>query len=353
MDFYFIDKISSRAGAIEKERLSQLCILDKQEIGRIYRGKVQSFAKNLDACFVDIGLKSNGLLKIKDCIGSVAVGDNVIVEVKRSAQGTKGPLLSMKYSLSGKNLVYLPFESGVFVSKNCSVKFRKKMNDMGQQFVQKIKQGGIIMRTGSERTTLELLELEMNHLIKLYESLHRERNFLPSPKLLYIPEDKISQLLQNKNYPIVTNDELWAKRLKAQDFDVKYDENFRDIYDSNIRVELEKLESKQINLPGGGEIIIDHVEALTAIDINTAGAKGDSFSEVAHRVNLEAIEEITQQIFLRDIGGIIIIDFLRESKRGREEIFLKIKEGFVRDIRETEIYGYTKSGLFEIVRQKG
>ena len=114
MDFYFINKINSRAGAIKKGKLSQLCILDKQEIGRIYRGKVQFFAKNLDACFVDIGLKFNGLLKIKDCIGSVAVGDNVIVEVKRSAQGTKGPLLSMKYSLSGRNLVYLPFESGVF-----------------------------------------------------------------------------------------------------------------------------------------------------------------------------------------------------------------------------------------------
>lgn len=365
---------------IEKDRLVEFHMEKYNEkiLGNIYRGRVVNVLPGMEAAFVDIGEEKNAYLYIKSALPKgksykdkisiddiVKVGDDIIVQVIKEAIGTKGPKVTTHITIPSRYIVLTPYSSKVSISRKIVEKNEiDRLVDIGR-YIRK-KDIGMIFRTASQRAEKKELKDDFNFLINLYKKIEMERNFSPSPKLIYKEMDIMDKVIRDvfinfKGKLIVNNKDKYQDILNLIEYIdgdlIRYVElrDGEDIFKSyNIESEIKKALNRKVVLRSGGYLVIDETEALTSIDVNTGKYIGKlDLETTVLQTNLEAIEELVRQLRLRNVGGIIIIDFIAMVNKQDENLVLsKLEEELKKDRTKTDVMGMTKLGLVEMTRKK-
>lgn len=373
-----VNKIS----IVENDRLVEYYREDNSKaklLGNVYRGRVVNVLQGMEAAFVDIGVGRNAYLFIKDALNKeqlysnekytiddvVKKGDELIVQVIKEPLENKGPKVTTHISIPGRNMVLTPYSNKVNVSKKIKDKDEiHRLRSLGHR-VMKDKMG-MIFRTVSNGRSDDILESEYEKLVEIHREIEGERNFLPTPKLIYRELDLIDQIIRDyfniQTTKIIVNDkEIYQYIIKQHDLlevdfqnSIKYDSQYDMDYHMNIQIDMKEALSRRVQLPSGGYIVIDETEALTAIDVNTGRYVGTlTLEDTILRTNIEASIEIARQLRLRDIGGIIIIDFIDMKKREFVDIVMgKLEDAFKKDKNKPYVVDITKLSLVEVIRKK-
>ena len=360
---------------------------DMEQIGQerkrsnIYKGRVSRAEQSLGAAFVDFGSEKHGFLPVKELAPQyqknkngknvinecLSQGQEIIVQVEKEERGTKGAALSTFISLPGHYLVLMPNspEAGG-ISKSIEGEsrddMRKKMRSLD------VPDGmGIILRTAGEGVSLEELQWDLDYLLNLWDAIQEANQLRKAPFLIYRENDLVSRSLRDFlrsdiTEVLVDTDEAFEK---AHDFTSKLMPDFEDRikrYDEatplftryQVESQIETAFQREVTLPSGGSIVIDQTEALVAIDINSKkSTKGSDIEETALNTNLEAAVEISKQLRLRDMGGLIVIDFIDMlSLKNKRAIEDKLWSSLSIDRAKVQVGRISRFGLMEMSRQR-
>lgn len=369
-----VEKYEEKAG---QERLE----------GNIYLGKVENVLLGMQAAFVDIGTEKNTFIHIKDVIPKVSnetgnknetlskydiknyirSGMPILVQVKRDSTNKKGARVSTHISLPGRFIVLMPETEFITISKKIEKEAEKKRL-LG--IVKEVlpKGYGAIIRTSAQERQKELIEQDIQKVIQEYEDIRKKAQELEKkekfePTLLYkndgIVGKILTDLVDQELIRIVTNQEGIAKEVTKFLEDtglqgkVKLELKHEDILSNDIGEQIEKANNRKIWLKCGGFITIDKTEALTAIDVNSGKYIGNKdLEQTVYTVNKEASIEIAKQLRLRDIGGIVIIDYIdMEKQETKQKILETLEEALKKDRSKTQIIGFTPLDLLEMTRK--
>lgn len=354
--------------------------------GNIYLGIVENVLPGMQAAFVDIGKDKNTFIHIRDIVPKVSnetgnknedfseyniknylkVGMPILVQVKKDSTNKKGARISAHLSIPGRFVVIMPKENFVTISQKIDdEEERKRLKNILKE---NIPDGyGAIIRTSAMSKSEEEIVEDVKQTIQTYENIKKNYQIEANkgknikPKLIYKSEDItlriLTDLMDQELTRIVTNNKMMysqiEEKLKKANKTIKVDlqENVLDIY--NLNQQLESLQSRKIWLKCGGFITIDKTEALTAIDVNSGKYTGKKdLEQTIFTVNKEATVEIAKQLRLRDIGGIIIIDYIDMQNKENEEKIIKIfEEQLKKDRSKTQIVGFSKLNLLEMTRK--
>ena len=345
-------------------------------VGNIYKGRVQNVLPGMQAAFVDIGQKKNAFLYLGDGVSSdgrrsggaekFSVGQSVMVQVVKDAVGTKGPRVTTRISLPGRNIVLMPTADYIGMSRRIAEEEeRERLHGVAQEICPAGM--GLIIRTLAAGQDRDSLEADVSYLLRLWESLCARERVLAAPALLYRAADMAIRVARD----LMTEE---VERLIVDDADtyrrvgelvsyispalekrvVLYEGNTPLFREYGAAEEVDALTDREVELPSGSFLVIDRTEALTVIDVNTGKFVGDAnLSDTVYRANMEAAEEILRQLRLRDIGGIIIVDFIdMETEEQKEGLLAFLRERAKIDRTKTNIVGITPLGLVEITRKK-
>lgn len=357
--------------------------------GNIYLGKVENVLLGMQAAFVDIGKEKNTFIHIRDIIPKasnetgnkneplnkhniknyIKTGMPILVQIKKDATSKKGARVSTHINLSGRYTVLMPNSDFITISKKIEKETEK--NRLLKIVKEIVPQNyGIIIRTSAKEKSEEEIKRDINNLIitwqeivNKYEKAKKRTTF--TPQLIYknqgIIEKLIIDLIDQDLSKVIVNEEKTYENIKkvlekiALETDVKVElkkeKNILNIYE--IQEQLEKANNRKIWLKCGGFITIDKTEALTAIDVNSGKYVGTKdLEKTIFTVNKEATIEITKQIRLRDIGGIIIIDYIdMENKEDKAKILEILEENLKKDRSKTQVIGFTPLDLLEMTRK--
>ena len=346
--------------------------------GNIYLGKVQNILSGMQSAFIDIGEEKNTLVKLKDVLPKVDTrnakenmddkniseilksGQKIVVQIKKDGTQSKGAKVSTHINLPGRFTVLLPNASFITISQ-------KIENQEEQQRLTKIVKEilppnmGAIIRTAAENKQKEDIKKDIEKLLNKWKQIQEELEKNTPPKLLYdnhaLIRRTIIDIIDKDLEGIIVNDKqeysILSKML--QEFklhiELKENEDLFKMYD--LKKQMEEMSKRKIWLKCGGFITIDKTEALTAIDVNTGKFVGKkNIEKTIYQVNKEATIEIAKQLRLRDIGGIIIIDYidmqLEENKKNIEKL---LKEELKQDRTKCQVEGFTKLNLLEMTRK--
>ena len=385
---------------VQKQDLKEISILedgvlkeyykeveDKKRLeGNIYVGKVTDVLIGMQAAFVDIGAEKNAFLHIRDILPKksnvtgnkeeelenykikdyIKPNQKVLVQVKKDSNNIKGARVSSNIQVAGRFVVILPENDFITVSQKIEDEQEKNRLINIVDNVKKDKKIGIIIRTAAEGKEESKIKKDIEHTLKELENIQKE--FLNSddkvPKIIKKSDTILEKILldiaDNKLEKIYVNNKKLQKEveqiLKSLQEDVMIkvelvEEGLENRYDLNSQIE--KISNRKIWLKCGGFITIDKTEALTAIDVNSGKFTGkENIEKTALKVNKEASIEIAKQLRLRDIGGIIIIDYIdMNEESSREEIMNLLKNSLKADRAKTQIVDFTKLSLLEITRK--
>ncbi|MEN3008101.1 Rne/Rng family ribonuclease [Pseudothermotoga sp.] len=339
--------------------------------GNLYVGSVQKIVPGLNAAFIDIGEGRNGFLRISDVgksyiqqvLGSKQLqeGTKLLVQVKHDAVGQKGPQLTCKLSLVGRYVVYFPLSRVRGVSKKIvDPRERERLKSI---FSRLEKNEGLVVRTAAEGMPAETIEEEVQSLKEEWRQVLNSFKKARKVKLLRREPTAIDYILRerlNKNIDeVFVNDQEVCEMVKqevkkiSKSILVHFLEG--DLFERfNVYHQLNVLQRRTIDLPSGGYVALDTTEAMTVFDVNSASSTmGKNQAELAFKTNVEAAKEIARQLRLRNIGGIIIVDFIGMPNRDYyDQLFKKIRESFEKDPAHVELLGFTRLGLFEMTRKR-
>ena len=357
--------------------------------GNIYIGKVQNVLLGMQAAFVDIGKEKNTFIHIRDVMpkASNETGNKneplnkynikdyirtempILVQVKKDSTSKNGARVSTHMNISGRYIVLMPNSEFITVSKKIEdIKEKNRLLNIVKPIVPK--GYGIIIRTSAEgkneteiKEDLDKLIKKWQNILEKYNNLKKQKTFIP--KIIYknqgIIEKLILDLVDKELTRIIANDETTYAEIEKDiknmqlDSDIKLElkkgETVLDIYD--LETQLEKADNRKVWLKCGGFITIDNTEALTAIDVNSGKYVGTKdLAKTIFTVNKEATVEIAKQVRLRDIGGIIIIDYIdMENKDDKEKILKELEENLKKDRSKTQVIGFTPLDLLEMTRK--
>lgn len=357
-----------RAALLEDGSLCEIHIerqTSQDQAESLYLGRIQSIKPALHAAFVDIGTELNAFLPIDDD-RKLRCGDMIIVQGQaKQSTDTKGLRITEHVNLAGKWLVLLPQDSGVRISKKIKdPALREALFGLGKRICPP--DCGLIIRTAGEDVTENLLLEEMHSLCSLWLEIRKKAGGMTKPGLLHqrlplylrLTRDiaDIAQIVINSEsgYQLLLEEQR-QHRIPSNAL-LEYDCESRSmLFDTyNIETQIDKALKKRVWLPCGGYLVIDHCEAMTVIDVNSGKMiLGRDLEETALRVNLEAAQEIAHQLRLRDIGGIILVDFIDMRDAQHQEFLIKeMKEAVLHDRTQVTIEGITRLGLMEITRKK-
>ena len=352
--------------------------------GNIYMGRVQNVLPGMEAAFVDIGTPKNAVLYRGDLVfdsddldtsGGAPRIENlleprqtVMCQVTKNPIAHKGARLTQEVSLPGRFVVLVPNSKTYGISKRLPDKERKRLRKVLDRC--KPEEHGIIVRTAAEKITTQELERDVKRLVSQWEQIHALSKRVKVPGLLYREPEMAVRVIReefNQDFRSVHIDD---RRL----FDEVHDyvssvapelEERLEFYDAekehlsllerhHVHEQFVKALDKKVWLPGGGSLIIENTEALTVIDVNTGKNVGSSnLEETVFRNNLEAAQEIPRQLRLRDIGGIIVIDFVdMERRANRDEVMKVFKESLAWDKTRTQVLDISDLGLVEMTRKR-
>jgi ribonuclease G len=354
-------------------------------VGNIYKGKVDNVLPGLEAAFVDIGLEKNGFLhvdeivlpgveapkrgrgggrKISELLGP---GQEIVVQVVKDPLKTKGARLSMELTIAGRYMVYAPSGEGVGVSRRLDDKERERLRRQTAKL--DIGGGGVIVRTAAHGAQRADFERELLYLHKLHEVLGKRVADTPAPALVFQEADLsvrvVRDIFSEHFERAIVDDEGQHKRLvsffarTAPELVERVElwdgaEPLLDAY--KVTEAIDGVMSRRVDLPSGGYLMIDYAEALTVIDVNSGSfigrGKGAGLEETITKTNLEAAEEVVNQLRLRDIGGIIVIDFIDMARaRNRDAVMKTLRKALDEDRTKTFTAEISRLGLVEMTRQ--
>lgn len=356
---------SQKVAVLEDGKLSELFIESNssKNVSNIYRGVVKKALKGIEAYFVDIGSDKLAYLSMKKN-EEVKCGQDILVQVNKEAIGTKGAKLNTEISFAGRYLVYIPSNDRLTISNKIKLekerfRLKKIVQGVDEEFT------GII-RTEAVGCSKEEIEQDIFDLKEKYNRVLKEYKLGIGPKLLYKDLDFASKYVKdNVNdsvLKIIVNNNDKYEELKniLGHIDKNYKdklllENNKDVFDlHSVQSQIDKCLNRKVWLKSGGYLIIDKTEALTVIDVNTGKFTGNSnLEETIYQTNLEAAIEISKLLRIRDIAGIIIVDFIDMQKNEYKKNLLEVlSKETDKDRRKTNVMGMTKLGLVEIARRR-
>jgi ribonuclease G len=356
-------------------------------VGNIYKGKVDNVLPGLEAAFVDIGLDKNGFLHVDEIVmpgvevarrgrvGSkgktigelLKPGQEVVVQVVKDPLKTKGARLSMDLTIAGRYMVYTPTGEGVGVSKRLDDKERERLRKEAKGL--DLKGGGAIVRTAAHGAKREDFERELQYLFKLHEVLEKRVAESPAPSMVFQEADLsvrvVRDIFSADFERAIVDDEQQHHRLVSffsrtapELVDrVELWQESKPLFEAwDVEQVIDGLMSKRVDLPSGGYLLIDYAEALTVIDVNSGSFVGRGkqarLEDTITRTNLEAAEEVVRQLRLRDIGGIIVIDFIDMARaKNRDAVLKTLRKSLDEDRTKTFTAEISKLGLVEMTRQ--
>lgn len=369
----------TKVAVLEDGKLSDLFIERRESekiLNNIYKGKVQNIVPALNSAFVDIGFGKSAYLGIDDIVAQkneknignmIKPGQDIMVQIYKEPISTKGPKVTMEISLPGRLLVYMPFSNNIGISKNIGA---KQEYDRLKRIVADLKAGipgGIIVRTEAEDATEEEIKREIKYLTRLWASIVRRFEDAKPMSLIHKDLGVVFQTVRD----YFTEDVMLmhidsSKELKdVAEFVKVISPELLDriaLYDGRqaifkayaIEQEIKRLRSNKARLKSGGYIIIQEAESLCAIDVNSGKFTAKKSQEdTAVLTNLEAAEEIARQLRLRNIGGIIVIDFIDMKKASnRQKVLEALRSAAKGDKAKIKIWPITRLGLIEMTRER-
>jgi ribonuclease G len=356
-------------------------------VGNIYKGKVDNVLPGLEAAFVDIGLEKNGFLHVDEIVlpgvetpkrgrgsGSgrkisdlLKPGQEITVQVVKDPLKTKGARLSMELTIAGRYMVYAPTGEGIGVSRRLEDKERERLRRQTSKL--EIGGGGVIVRTAAHGAKREDFERELKYLHKLHEVLVKRVEETAAPDLVFQEADLsvrvVRDIFSAHFERAIVDDEQQYHRLvsfftrTAPELVERVElwQQEQPLFEAyGVEDAIEGVLSRRVDLPSGGYLIIDYAEALTVIDVNSGSfigrGKGAGLEDTITKTNLEAAEEVVNQLRLRDIGGIIVIDFIDMARaRNRDAVMKVLRKTLDEDRTKTFTAEISKLGLVEMTRQ--
>ena len=346
--------------------------IGKSKVGNIYLGKVKNVLPGMEAAFVSFGEDKNGVLYVADIEGStknskienlLKTDQEILVQVVKDAMGEKGARLTGQISLPGRYLVLIPNSKTKGISRRLADNERERLD----KIIRKIKPNnfGVIVRTAAEGVSEESLKVDIEKLVDEWKIISNYQSG-DAPKIIHKEPDVSTKVIRehlNSTFKKVLidkksqHDEVkeYVKTTSPEIVDIveHYDDNLGLFERYHIEDQIKKALDRKVWLPSGGHLIIDRTEALTVIDVNTGKFVGkNSLEETVYENNLEAAEEIARQLRLRDIGGIIVIDFIdMESQKKQQNLLNKFKQELAKDKTRTQVFDISRLGLVEMTRK--
>jgi ribonuclease G len=351
-------------------------------VGSICMGRVARVLPGMQSAFVDIGLERAAFLHVADihehrrAAGEpvrpieriLAEGQPILVQVTKDPIGTKGARLSTQVSLAGRMLVYLPYDQHIGISQRIEDEAgRAQLRERLQALLPPDEKGGLILRTLAGAATDEELKADIAYLRQLWHDI-RERSIGARPPLMLYEDLSLAQrVLRDVVSPSTAVVRIDSREnfLKLGEFAKAYTpavvgklEHYtgeRPLFDLyNVEPEIEKALARRVDLKSGGTLVIDQTEAMTTIDVNTGAFVGTrTFDDTVFKTNLEAAQAIARQLRLRNLGGIILIDFIdMDSAEHRDAVLHELKRALSRDRTRMTVNGFTQLGLVEMTRKR-
>ena len=367
--------------------------------GNIYKGRVSAILPGMGAAFVDLGLKKNGFLHVSDVIERppdleemlsesfeedepvkkrkkeaipnitqlLKKGQEILVQIVKEPIGTKGARLTTHISLPGRFLVLMPYESRIGVSKRIvkpSERSRIKKDLMSLRLPKDI---GLIVRTAGGGCSKRVFANEVRYLLSVWEKIKKDEKQARAPQVIHKEYDLMLRVVRDLftsdiNRLIVDGREEYSKikhfvnsTMPALRLRLRFYRGETPLFERfGIEKEIGKIYESRIYLKNKGYVIIEQTEGLVAIDVNTGGFVGQkNLEETTFLTNMEAAKEIARQMRLRDMGGIIVIDFIdMEEKSHRQQVFEALKSALKRDKARTKVLNISQLGLVEMTRQR-
>lgn len=374
-----------RVALVEGQKLYDLDIErhgHEQKKANIYKGRISSIEPSLEAAFVDFGSVRHGFLPFKEVAREyypaeapeklsirdvLKEGQEVIIQVEKEERGNKGAALTTYITLAGSYLVLMPNNPAAGgISRRIAGEDRDELRGVLSQLT--IPEGnGVIVRTAGVGKSIDELQWDLNVLLKQWEAIKNAAHDRPAPFLIFQESDIVLRAIRDYlradiEEIIVENSDVFEKAKNyieqvKPDFSnrIKHYQDTIPLFNRfQIEQQIETAYQREVSLPAGGSIVIDHTEALVSIDINSARAThGSDIEETALNTNLQAAEEIARQLRLRDIGGLIVIDFIdMEQVRNQREVENHLREALRLDRARVQIGRISRFGLLEMSRQR-
>lgn len=366
-------------GAIQELHIERACT--RGLVGNIYLGKVTRVLPGMQSAFIDIGLERAAFLHIADVWQArdtqtplpaiekmLFEGQALMVQVIKDAIGTKGARLSTKISIAGRSLVFLPHDQHIGISQKITgEENREQFRQHLQALLPDNIPGGFIARTQAEDATDAELISDAAYLRKIWQTLIDLARTRSAPTLLHqdlslsqrvlrdFVTDSTQQICIDSHENFLQLNSFCEQYMPAVVTKLKHYLGERPIFDLySIEEEIERALSRRVDLKSGGYLIIDQTEALTTIDVNTGGFVGSrNFDDTIFKTNLEAAHMIARQLRLRNLGGIIILDFIdMENTNHREQVLAELQKALAYDRTRCSVNGFSHLGLVEMTRKR-
>src|SRR5687768_6104908 len=386
-----------RIAVVEDGKLEELYMertSSTSHVGNIYKGRVTNVEPSIQAAFVDFGLGRNGFLHISDLMPTyfgrkgedfqesvgrkmarrdrppiqrcLRRGDDIIVQIIKEGIGTKGPTLSTYVSIPGRILVMMPGMSKFGVSRKIEDEDERRRLRAILDSLKPLKDVGFIIRTAGIGKTKTEIQRDLMYLTRLWQTIQKKLK-QPAPQELYTEGDLVTRTVRDVfstdiSSIVVDNKEV-ARRIK-EFFKIAMPrtKNKVEIYEDPVPLfhqagmerEIELMYSRHVPLPSGGSLVIDSTEAIVAIDVNSGKFRDHSDAEMtAFKTDMEAANEIPRQLRLRDLGGVIICDFIDlRYERNRRELEKRLHDNFRRDRAKSKVLRMSQFGIIEMTRQR-
>jgi len=382
-----VDVGEQRVAVLEDDRIAEV-YLERPErrsiAGNIYLGVVDNVLPGMEAAFVEIGLEKNGFLYVDEIVGPelegrkgarkiqdlIKRGQTVLVQAVKDPMKSKGARLTTELSLPGRFLVYVPNGEGMGVSRRLDDQERTRLKEIVREL--DAKGGGIIVRTAAEGASAEDIERDLVFLQRLWKTIQAKADESTAPELVYeeaeLPLRIVRDLFAGDFVGAQIDDDRTHRRIvsylkKTSPHMIERVHRYRDktpLFEaSGVEQEIRSTLARRVDLPSGGYLVFDYAEAFTVIDVNTGrfvGSRGKSaggrLEDTIVKNNLEAVKEVVRQLRLRDIGGIIVIDFIdMANPKNRSTVEDALRGELERDRTKTYVVEISPLGLVEMTRQ--
>ncbi|MFH1715044.1 MAG: Rne/Rng family ribonuclease [Elusimicrobiota bacterium] len=369
---------------LEDGEVAELIIEREDEssiVGNVYIGKVSRVVPSLEAVFVEVGMDKAAYMPFSEIVENdkydrkqaqkhvtpkLKKGDSIPVQITKAPISTKGARCSMNVSLPGRLLVYMPFEDHLGISKNIQKsEERERLKEIMRGLVNGIT-GGFIVRTEAEGVEKAVLKREVEYLVSIWAKIQKQKKKAQLYSLVHKDLGVVFKIIRDKLTSDVDTFVIDAKGEydAAKSFISMISPDYADkvvYYKSKLPIlkaygidkVLENIMKQKIYLPSGGYIIIQEAESLCAIDVNSGRAKAENLEQTVLKTNIEAVKEVALQLRLRNIGGIIVIDFIDMYKKlHRQQVLDELKKATLYDKAKIKILPVTAMGLIEMTRQR-
>jgi ribonuclease G len=382
-----VTPFETRVAVVEQGAVQELHVersIKRGHVGNIYLGRIVRVLPGMQSAFVDIGLERAAFIHIADLRENrsersqglnptpieklLFEGQTLMVQVIKDPLGTKGARLSTQISIAGRMLVYLPHDPHIGISQKIeSEAERAQLRERLQALMPAEEKGGFIVRTQAEGSTDEELHGDLEYLRKLWSSVQAAARSNPAPTVLHQDLTLAQRVLRDMVGPQTGTIRVDSRTTTASLVEwahiytpsvverISHYSGERPLFDiANVDEEIARALSRRVDLKSGGYLIIDQTEALTTVDVNTGGfVGGRNFDDTIFKTNLEAAQAIARQLRLRNLGGIVILDFIdMEDLEHRETVLAELRKALSRDRTRMTVNGFTQLGLVEMTRKR-